>query len=144
MTRKVRSHMVGDAGNDNPLTPKHLTKQQFGRRLFGLMLEKGWNQSELARRAGLARDAISVYIRGKSLPTPLSLKALAEALGVTEAELLPNQTESAIDEDNPAFEMKVSPSAPNVAWLRVNRLVALSTAVKVAEILEQDHAVDGS
>lgn len=141
MPRKTRTHIVNDA--QSPLTPKHLTKQQFGQRLYNLMLGKGWTQSELARRAGLPRDAVSVYVRGKSFPTPLNLRALVEALGVSEIELLPNHTESAINEDEPSFEFKVSPSSPSTAWLRVNRLVTLATAIKIAEILEADRAVDG-
>ena len=36
-----------------------------------------------------------------------------------------------------------SPSAPNVAWLRVNRLVTFTTGLKIAELLEADRAVDG-
>lgn len=135
---KIRTHLVNDPSEPG-LVPRHLTKQEFARRLYQLMLAKGWNQSELGRQAGLPRDAISVYMRGKSLPTPQNLKALAEAFGISEIELLPNHTEAAIDEDMPAFELRVSVSSPNMAWLRVNRLVSLSTGVKIAELLEQDN-----
>ena len=38
------------------VTPKALTKQEFGRRLQARMLEKEWNQSDLARASGLGRD----------------------------------------------------------------------------------------
>lgn len=141
MTNKVRTH-IRDAATENSLSPKHLTKQEFGRRLYNLMLKKGWHQSELARRADLPRDSISVYVRGRSLPTPQSLKALADALGVSPDELLPNHVESAIDADNPAFEMKVSPNAPDVAWMRVNRLVTVKTALKIMELLESDDAAN--
>jgi len=144
MARKIRTHMLGDSPSDTTLVPKHLTKQQFGKRVYRLMLEKGWTQSELARQAGLPRDAISVYVRGRSLPTPVSLQALAKALDVNEAELLPNHVESAIDEDNPSFEMKASAGAPGVVWLRVNRLVTMATAIKIADMLEGDRAVDGT
>ena len=121
------------------MAPKHLTRQQFGRRLYQMMLARGWNQSELARQANLPRDSISTYVRGVALPTPKSLQALATALDTTPVDILPNAAESAIDEDNPSFEMKVSPSAPSTAWLRVNRLVSLSTATKIAELIEADH-----
>lgn len=137
MTRTTRFHV--DELPEGHLMPKHLTKQQFGRRLYQLMLARGWNQSELARQAGLPRDSISTYVRGVALPTPKSLQALAVALGVPAGEVLPNAIEAAVDEDHPSFEMKVSPSAPNMAWLRVNRLVSLSTATKIAELIEADH-----
>lgn len=143
MTNRVRTHISGDTPTETRLVPKHLTKQQFGKRLYNLMLGKGWTQSELARQSGLPRDSISVYVRGRSLPTPASLSALATALGVTSDELLPNHIEGAIDEDMPAMELKVSPNAPNVAWLRVNRLVSTKTALTIMEMLETDNAVDG-
>jgi transcriptional regulator with XRE-family HTH domain len=143
MTNRVRTHISGDTPTETRLVPKHLTKQQFGKRLYNLMLGKGWTQSELARQSGLPRDSISVYVRGRSLPTPASLSALAAALGVTSDELLPNHIEGAIDEDMPAMELKVSPNAPNVAWLRVNRLVSTKTALTIMEMLETDNAVDG-
>lgn len=143
MPSKVRTHITGDTLPDHVLAPTHLTKQQFGKRLYKLMLGKGWHQSELHRQSGLPRDSISTYIRGKSLPTPQSLQKLAEALGVKPEELLPNHTESAIDEDTPSFEMKVSPNAPNTAWLRVNRLVSMPSALKIADILAHDDAING-
>jgi transcriptional regulator with XRE-family HTH domain len=96
----------------------------------------------LARQSGLPRDSISVYVRGKSLPTPASLQALSRALNVPAEELLPNHIEGAIDEDAPLLEMKVSPNAPNVAWLRLNRLVSTKTAMHIMEMLETDDAVE--
>ncbi len=142
MTNRVRTHITMDNSTPSGLIPKHLTKQEFGRRLHSASVKKGWSQSELARRSGIARDAISTYIRGKSLPTPPNLAALAKALGVPAEELLPNHIEAAIDNDMPSFEMKVSPSAPSTAWVRVNRLVTLATAVKIAELLEGDNVLD--
>jgi transcriptional regulator with XRE-family HTH domain len=128
----------------NPLAPKSLTKQEFGKRLYRLMMAKGWRQSELARQADLPRDSVSTYIRGKTLPTPLSLQKLADALGVASEELLPNVVEGAIDEDIPSLEMKVSPNAPETAWLRVNRAVSLKTALEIMRLLEEDHVFDGT
>lgn len=101
-------------------------------------MARGWNQSELARQTGLPRDSVSTYVRGVSLPTPKSLQKLADAFGTTPADLLPNSIEAAIEEDVPSLEMKVSVSAPSTAWLRVNRLVSLSTAARVIELVEAD------
>lgn len=141
MVNLVRTHMIGDS-SISKLAPAHLTKQDFGKRLYTLMLSKGWTQSELARQADLPRDSVSTYVRGKSLPTPVSLEKLATALGVEPAELMPNHVESAIDNDMPALEMKVSPNQPGVAWLRVNRLVTTQTALKIMTLLEEDNAID--
>jgi len=124
------------------LTPSHLSKQEFARRLTQLMLAKGWNQSELGRRAGLNRDAISTYVNAKSLPSPLNVQALADALGVMPEELLPNITEAAMDEPHPGFELKSSSASPGRAWIRVNRLVTMATAIKIGELLERDRVLD--
>ena len=140
MTNIVRTHLTGDSAGSG-LAPKHLTKQEFGKRLYRLMMDRGWRQSDLARAADLPRDSVSVYIRGKSLPTPQSLAKLAEALNVPAEELFPNHVESAIDNDIPAFEMKVSPNAPHIAWLRVNRYVSLDVANQIAKILADDKPV---
>ena len=137
MTRKTRWH-VDELPSDAQYTPRHLTKQEFGRRLYQEMLARGWNQSELARQSGLPRDSISTYIRGRAFPTPKSLQKLAECLNVLPAEVLPNSVESAVDEDLPAFEMRVSTAAPSMAWVRVNQLVSLSTATRIADLLEGD------
>lgn len=134
MTRSTRFHL--DEGPDTGI--RHLNKEQFGRRLYGMMLDMGWNQSELARQADLPRDSISTYVRGKSLPTPLSLKKLADALGTRPEVLLPNSAEQAIDQDSPAMEMKVSTADPTKAWLRVNRMVTLTNAAKIMSILSED------
>lgn len=142
MANNVRT-FIGDAPTDQSLRPKHLTKQEFGRRLSRLMLAKGWHQSELARRAGIARDSVSTYIRGVSLPEPGNLELLARALGVEPIDLLPNHVEAAIDNDIPSLEMKVSSSDPRVAWLRINRLVSTSTCVKIVELLGADVVPDG-
>ena len=140
MARKSRTHLEvgGDEHTDPSVRPKHLSKQEFGRRLYNAMIRKGWTQSELARRADVKRDSVSTYVRGLSLPGPLNLKRLAEALGVPEAELLPNHIEAAIDEDVPSLELKISSADSRLAWLRVNRLVSTEAAMAVVKILNDD------
>lgn len=63
-------------------------KAEFGRRLRGLLAQRGWSQSELARRARIGRDNISGYVRGQNLPGPTILNRIAEALGVGVSELV--------------------------------------------------------
>ena len=57
-------------------------------RLRVLILERGWNQSELARRAGMRPSNVSNYLRGSNVPNPKQLAKLAEALGTTPADIL--------------------------------------------------------
>lgn len=133
MPRETRMHI--DDLPEGDLTPKYLTKQKFGQRVFVLMKERGWNQSELARQADLPRDTISTYIRAKSLPSPTSLQKLAKAFGMAPSDLLPNVVGSAIEADVPSVEMRVSTAAPDHAWLRINRLLPMSVAVKIISII---------
>ncbi len=57
-------------------------------RLRVLILEKGWNQSELARRSGMRPSNVSNYLRGTNVPNPRQLAKLAEALGTTPGDIL--------------------------------------------------------
>ena len=120
------------------LVPKHLAKDEFARRLYKLMLEKGWRQSDLARAADLPRNAISVYMRGASLPNDESLRALAKALEVDPDKLLPNRVESSIDRAHPELEFRVSPADPKTAWIRINRSVSTALAIKIMALLEAE------
>ena len=134
-----RTHLDYDSVGGAP-RPQRLTKQEFGRRVYRLMLDRGWNQSELARQADLPRDSISVYVRGVSLPTPGSLEKLAKAFDMDPAELLPNHTELGMGADPPSLELRVNAGDPSNAWLCVNRLVTMRTATKIVQLLEADDA----
>lgn len=135
MTNRIRTHIPADPAQTGEM-PKHMTKQEFARRLYTAMLAKGWNQAEIARQSGLSPDNISAYMRAMRLPTPQSLQRLGDALGVPPESLLGNQIERAFDHDAaPPFEIKTNAANPDVAWLRVNRMVPLTVALKIAEIL---------
>lgn len=141
MARSNRTHLPPSNKNQkSTLIPKHLAKEEFARRLYQLMIGQNWRQSDLARQSDLPRNAISIYIRGVSLPTPENLKKLAAAFRMKAEELLPNYAESAIERDNPELDFRVSPANSKVGWLRVNRLVRTATAVKILEMLESDDA----
>lgn len=95
-------------------SPPDVDKKAFGRRLHQIMLAKNLTQSDLARAAGMDRMRISSYVRGQSLPTPLFLKKLAEALSIDPNELLPDVMPTAA----PLYSTAVSPDG------RKMRLVA--------------------
>lgn len=120
------------------MAPRSLTKAEFGRRLHRMVLDRGWNQSELARQSGVGKDAISTYINGKSFPNPTNLSKIAMALGVEPGALLPNSIETAIDRELPAFEMKQAVGQPSRVWLRINRAVDFTTAAKIVELLKHE------
>lgn len=133
-----RTHIIDGNFTPSGLSPSELTLQEFSRRLYRLMLKKGWTQAELARQSGVSRDGVSGYIRGLHMPTHEKVNDLAKALGVKPEELLPNVAQSAIEEDTPSLELKVSTSDPSRSWLRVNRLVTTEAAGEVISILNRD------
>lgn len=140
MVRKSRSPMPPSIVEPvtSQLTPKALTRQEFGRRLNRLMQEKDWNQSDLARAAGIGRDSVSTYVNGKVFPTPLALKKIAAALGVDREALLPNEIMSAFDDEMPAVELKQATGHPEKAWLRVNRMMSFATAARIITLIDEE------
>lgn len=134
------------SGGDNlgrPSTVAYKTKEEFAQDLYRRMISKGWNQSELAERAGLTRNAISVYMRAQALPSPDSLAKLAAAFDMEPADLMPNHVTAAIDVDVAVLEMKISTSDPTKAWLRINRLVRVDTAANIIKMLNDDDVAEG-
>jgi transcriptional regulator with XRE-family HTH domain len=126
--------------------------EQFANRLHAARIAKGWSQSDLARRvwgelttkAGRKvarnRDRISAYEKGKSWPDPHNLKKIAEALGMTEAELAPDILGSTVERQNPEFAMTVIAGHADKVHLKVNKMVRWDTATKVCQLLCDDGA----
>jgi transcriptional regulator with XRE-family HTH domain len=144
MARK--SHHAVEPAYETPesLTPHQLTKQEFGRRLSTLLVERRWSQSDLAReverRTGqpFGRDKISVYVNGRSFPTPKVLGMLCDALGVMREELLPNALHQAMNDEHPAVELRAAAGQPGKAWVRVNRLMSFETATKIVTLINDE------
>lgn len=144
MARQARHTLPPSTQPGMPEEPKALTKQEFGRRLQNLLRDRNWNQSDLARAAGLGRDAISTYVRGRSFPEPKSLQKLAEALSTTPQQLLPNTVLTAMDKEFPALEIKQASGHPDRCWLRLNRLVTPMQAMKIMQVLQETPAPDAA
>jgi transcriptional regulator with XRE-family HTH domain len=124
----------------SPDMPADVVRQEFARRLQRAMIEKGWTQSELARRASshtpdnrMIRDNVSKYIRGKVLPGPLHLNALAKALNKKPDELLPTRGTPAAGQENPPMDIR--DLRDGNAWVRVNQALPWDTAMQIAKLL---------
>lgn len=115
----------------------------FARRVLNARIKKGWNQSELARQAALhmpdgrfGRDSIPKYEKATHLPYPVQLDALAKALGIPPAELLPQNPgigESMDPGGKPAFRT----IDDETLWLRVNQAVPRDLGLKIIRMLEE-------
>ena len=134
MSRQAR-HSLPPSPQIEGLGSRALTKEEFGRRLAAMMMDKGWNQSDLARAAGLGRDSISTYVRGQTFPEPKNLRKLADALGTTTHELLPNAALNAIESETPALEIRQAHGHADRVFIRINQLVTLEQAARIFEIL---------
>lgn len=151
MARKSHHALAPIDAPAEELTPRALTKQEFGRRLQSLLHERGWNQSDLVRAVNTAfpdldkpfgRDAVSTYINGRSFPTPKSLNMLCVALDVQREELLPNALGLAMNDEHPALELRVADGHPGKAWVRVNRMMSFDTATEIVKLIHAEDAED--
>ena len=126
--------------------PPSAIRLDFARRLQNAMNDKGWTQAELARRVApllkesrIGRDNISKYVRGKVLPLPPALEAMAKVLGMESKDLLPSRgTQATAEEHSP---LDVRDIGENRVWLRVNQAVDWPIALQILGLLKgKDHA----
>ena len=134
MTKSVITR--GEPNSEIDFSQRILTRAEFGKRLQSLMLKKGWNQSELARKCDLGRDSISQYVRGRSIPTPRNLNKLAGILGVEATALFPNYDAQTNAIEAATVEIKSIDSDAEHMWLRVNMKVPAEKALEVLKILK--------
>jgi len=122
--------------------PPVAIRMDFAKRLQERLNDKGWTQSELARRMApllkesrIGRDNISKYVRGKVLPLPPALEAMAKVLGVESKDLLPTRaTQGTADELSP---LDVRDIGAGRAWLQVNQAVDWDVALDVMKRLRE-------
>lgn len=121
-------------------------KVEFARRLQAEMAKHGWNQSDLVIAAKryvpdgktIAAYDISNYIRGRSLPRSDKLEAVAKALGVSPAELLPHRGMPEVQRAVSPLQMRQDEDG-NV-WLKMDRVVSYPTALKIMALLSEEDA----
>lgn len=117
---------------------------RFGQRLMHLRSVRGWNQSDLSRRASehlqegqISRDSISKYEMGKNSPNPAFRMALAKALGVEEYELDPDRVN-----DPRGLEIKQLAASPGKMQFKIDRILPLKAVVEIMAIIEKVNAGD--
>ena len=119
--------------------PLDIQRAEFARRLQRMLAEKGWNQSELARRIArsegseaIDRSSVSLYIRGKTLPRPETLYHIAKVFDVEASDLLPATITASVDHSAPTIEVK--DADPGFAWVRLNIRLPWDKALEIARI----------
>lgn len=118
--------------------------REFGRRLMKAIIDKGWNQSDLARAAEkhmpegqkFGRHLVSNWCKGRNMPSPLNLNAMAKALGVDARDLIPDADATFVGDDAPPpVDMKMAPNGK--ARLKIDIETDFDKAVRIMAILNE-------
>ena len=134
---RYMSPKVTHRSGEIDLSKKVITTGEFATRVYTLMYEKGWNQSELARKSEIGRDSISTYINGKSVPTPRNLEKLSLALGTEPEKLYPNYDEANNKQSDKMESFNKIDDGSGMYWVYVNRKLDGNKAIKIMQLLNE-------
>ncbi len=121
----------------------------FAERLQAALIKKGWSQSDLARTiwgedtdsrgysVAKGRDRISSYLRGKSVPEPRNLHAIADKLDMDPSELAPDLYRRTANKAGSEAMFDVIAGEPDKAHVRINMIAPLSVAVEMMQLYER-------
>jgi transcriptional regulator with XRE-family HTH domain len=114
---------------------------EFGRRLQKKLDERGWTQSELARRMAarlpnsrVGRDNISKYIRGMVLPLSAHLAKMCEVLECEPGDLIPSRVYRNGRDQSDLFLEDLGDGTTRV---QLDRVVPSKMALKVYALLNE-------
>ena len=117
---------------------KRLRRQEFARRLEHLLMQKAWRQVDLSRASGIGRDSISTYLKGKTVPSRLSLQKMAKVFQIEPDQLYPNYAADAVaEEEVPALEIKAVSGRPGKMWVQVNQELTNDQAMRIMTIINE-------
>ncbi len=131
--------LFGYSSADDALSAREMAKAEFAKRLYGEIAKRGWTQSEFARFCGLARDAVSTYVRGRSLPSDAALQAMARVLEIPATQLLPISrapAQVALDEAGYFVELRDLPHDPGFVILKLNKRIPRKLAKQVVKLIQ--------
>lgn len=134
------NHLPEPAPAEAPLGSRDMVRVEFGRRLSAALLAKRpdpWSQADLARAAGLGRDAISTYVRGRSFPEPSSLKRISDALGMKPEDLVPGLEGIRAEGQVPAFSVRSIAGREGMMWLQINQAVTMEQVEGIVAVLRR-------
>ncbi|MGQ7249046.1 helix-turn-helix domain-containing protein [Halomonas sp. V046] len=128
--------------NDNELGPKERLKQHVQSLVLATMKRHDWSQSDLARRAGMPRNNISLYARGRSIPSYEHAVKLSRVLRVDPAELtgIAEAQERAGEDD----VVDVKSTANGKYLLSLRKELSSSQLTRFLELLDQINREDES
>jgi transcriptional regulator with XRE-family HTH domain len=121
----------------------------FAKRLQDALSDRGWTQSELARRMApllkesrIGRDNISKYVRGKVLPLPHALEAMAKILGMDSKDLLPSRATRAVSDGLSPLDIR--DIGGDQYWVQINQALDADVAIEIVRLIRQGKKKGGS
>lgn len=122
--------------------PPTAIRMDFAKRLQDALSDRGWTQSELARRMApllkesrIGRDNISKYVRGKVLPLPPALEAMAKVLGMESRDLLPSRATQAVSDE--LAPLNVRDVGGGRYWVQINQALDSDIALEIMALLRK-------
>lgn len=125
---------------DDVGTDREFAKKEFAKRMHQALLAKQWRQADLVRASGIAKDSVSQYYNGRTLPTDLSLLKLAKALSVDPGWLVPDMARPTKAPDSDLFEMLNVPGSSGSKRVRMDKVVPIGTANKIWNLVYSSDA----
>lgn len=114
-------------------------RDEFAARLRARLKDRNMNQTDLAKRIGMSKDAVSTYARGRSLPSGPKLEEIAAALETTPGELMPHVHEPIMEgAGDPSLRAHNDGTA--TMWMAVR--LPLDVAVQVLNIINENRITD--
>lgn len=110
-------------------------RRKFSENLLQVLEERGMTQTDLARRSGLSKDAISTYVRQRSIPTKDSLELIAKALEVEPARLVPKVTG-----DSKRSPITVTMEGADKMRVVVDAVLPVHVATQIIELINSAEA----
>lgn len=109
-------------------------RREFGERVLSHLAINNMNQSDLARRVGVSKDAVSTWCRGRSLPDNANILRLADVFSVDSTQLLPAR----FDEPSGSDSFKISLIDENTARIEMDKCLTYATALKIMDLVKAD------
>ena len=111
-------------------------------RIQELTMRSGLSQAELARRAGMSRDAFNRYHSGRTRPPGDKLLVLAELFSVDPQDIDPDTVTLKMPTDVRTMEPfrvgRASNGDPNCVHLQLSVDVHISTMSKILELVNEE------
>jgi transcriptional regulator with XRE-family HTH domain len=112
---------------------RSMLKAELGTRLKSKLAELDWSQSEFARHCDLPRDAVSTYVRGRSMPKTATLLKMASVLGCEPQELVPNYRAPAT-----GFALRESPNDDGNMQISIDMRLPKNVALQIFKLIYKE------